>query len=79
MFAQSGNWRPIPIIAKTRSAKDVGKRKQLPTLNSTQNLFDQAQRALKQLYDKQHGKGKGNNLRNHSTQHDRKNLKRQSY
>ena len=27
MFARSGNWRPKPIIAKTRAAKDVGKRK----------------------------------------------------
>ena len=27
MSAHSGNWRPIPIIAKTRSAEDVGKRK----------------------------------------------------
>ena len=49
----------MPIIAKTRSAKDVGNRKQPTTLNSMQNLFDQAQRAPKQLYDKQHGKARG--------------------
>ena len=41
------------------SAKDVGKRKQLTTLNSTHSRFDQAQRAPKQMYDKQHGKAKG--------------------
>ena len=34
-------------------------RKTLTTLNSTHNLFDQAQRAQKQMYDKQHGKAKG--------------------
>jgi len=53
--------------------------KKFTMLNSTHTLFDQAQRALKQIYDKQ-WQGKGNNLRtsrreNHSTQHDRKNLK----
>jgi hypothetical protein len=37
----------------------VGKGKTLTTLNSTHNLFDQAQRAPKQMYDKQHGKAKG--------------------
>ena len=58
MFVQSGNWRPIPIIAETGSAKDVGKRKNLTTLNSPHTLFDQAQRAPKQMYDKQHGKAK---------------------
>ena len=50
---------PIPIIAKTRPAKDVGKRKQLTRLNSMYTLFDQAQPAPKQMYDKQHGKAKG--------------------
>jgi len=59
MFAQSGNWCPKPITAKTRPAKCVGKRKKLTTLNSTHTLFDYAQRAPKQLYDKQHGKAKG--------------------
>ena len=39
--------------------KDVGKGKQLTTLNSTHNLFDQALRAPKQMYDKQYGKAKG--------------------
>ena len=37
----------------------VGKGKTLTTLNSTHNLFDQAQRATNQMYDKQHGKAKG--------------------
>ena len=49
----------IPIIAKTRFAKGTGKRKQLTTLNSMHSLFDQALRAPKQIYDKQHGKAKG--------------------
>ena len=59
MFAQRGNWRLKQIIAKIRSAKDVGKRKKLTTLNSTHTLFDQALRAPKRMYDKQHGKAKG--------------------
>ena len=52
----------MPIIAKTRSAKDVGKRK---TDNAEfdadhrRPCFDQAQRAPKHMYDKQHGKAKG--------------------
>ena len=50
---------PIPIVAKTRPAKDVGKRKQRTRLNSMYTLFDQAQPAPKQMYDKQHGKAKG--------------------
>ena len=49
----------IPIIVKTRFAKGTGKRKQLTTLNSMHSLFDQALRAPKQIYDKQHGKAKG--------------------
>jgi hypothetical protein len=32
----------------------VGEGKTLTTLNSSHNLFDQAQRAPKQMYDKQH-------------------------
>jgi len=59
MFVRSGNWHPKPTTAKTRSAKDAGKRKNLTTLNSTRTLLDQAQRAPKQMYDKQHGKAKG--------------------
>jgi len=67
-------------LQKLDSQKTLASEKKLTTLNSTHTLFDQAQRALKQIYDKQ-WQGKGNNLRtsrreNHSTQHDRKNLKR---
>ena len=46
-------------LQKPDPQKDFGKRKQLTTRNSTHNLFDQAQRAPKQIYDKQHGKAKG--------------------
>jgi len=49
----------VQSLQTTRSAKDVGKRKQLTTLNSTHTLFDQAQSAPKQIYDKQHGNAKG--------------------
>ena len=61
---QNGDTQPPQVIfwgyqKPYRFAKDVGKGKQLTTRNSTHNLFDQAQRAPKQMHDKQHGKAKG--------------------
>ena len=46
-------------LQKLDSQKTLASEKKLTTLNSTHTLFDQAQRAPKQMYDKQHGKAKG--------------------
>ena len=42
-----------------QSLQKLDPQKTLANENSTHALFDQAQRAPKQMYDKQHGKAKG--------------------
>ena len=81
MFAESENWRPIPTIARIRYAKDVGKRKNWQRgIRRITCSIKRSARPNKCIWQTT-WQGKGNNLRtsrrkNHSTQHDCKNLKR---